>query len=104
MNRRAVSLFVFAGAGLNGQGFGTFSKTTINLHRTMPPYVSLKEKRIKIDARNVSVDPQTAQLPGLLRTKLITEIQKDSGFIEDEVNPHTILRLSFTNFYIVSVW
>lgn len=80
------------------QGFGSFGKKSIILQRTMPAFVNLNAKRIRIDAEtSPGVPPQLAEI---LKTKFVTEIQSDTSFIVEPVNPETILRFTITNFSV----
>lgn len=66
------------------------------LKRKLAAYVVIKNKRIKLVANaQGNVPPEIAQI---LMTKLRTDVQKDTGFIEDEKNPETILRFTVTAF------
>jgi hypothetical protein len=69
------------------------------INRLLPPTVNLKGKRIKIEATADAVQKDSEQVRSLLRTKLLTLIQKDPRFILNETNPETILKFSVTNFY-----
>lgn len=96
-----VFLFVLAigVAGiLRAQDFdSTFGKAkeTI-LKRKLAPYVAIKNKRIKIVAEaqgNAQKD-----VADVLKTKFVTDVQKDLGYVVDDNNPETILRFTVTAF------
>jgi hypothetical protein len=81
------------------QNFPLVAKKVVTIKRMLPPTVNLNKKRIKIESRveaSVHIDDG---LPALLKTKLVTMIQKDPRFIVEEVQPETILRFAVTNFY-----
>jgi hypothetical protein len=87
----------------NAQGFGGLAglKRTkeASLKRMLPASVNLNQKRIKVSAVGASSSiPQ--DLLTILRTKLVTSIQKDNRFIVDDRNPETLLNFSVTNFYV----
>ncbi len=71
----------------------------MTIQRMMPPTVNLSKKRIKIDARVEASVHGADTLPALLKTKLVTLIQKDPRFIVDEAAPETILKFTVTNYY-----
>lgn len=74
----------------------TGSKMETVLKRKLAPYVVIKNKRIKIIAVAQGNTPQ--EVPEILKTKLVTDVQKDTGFVVDEYNPETILRFTVTAF------
>jgi len=82
-----------------GQGFGVFGRKTVTVNRLLPPTVNLTGKRIKIEANAAAVQKESEQVQALLKTKLVTLIQKDPRFILNETNPETILKFTVTNFY-----
>jgi hypothetical protein len=90
---------------LGAQGFGGLvglkKAKDATLKRMLPATVNLNQKRIKVLAVAASnkVDPD---LVTILRTKLVTSIQKDNRFILDERNPETLLKFTITNFYTES--
>jgi hypothetical protein len=88
---------------LHAQGFGTFQKKVVTINRLLPPTVNLKGKRIRVEATADSVQKDGEQLRSLLKTKLVTLIQKDPRFILNETSPETILKFSITNFYTEQV-
>jgi hypothetical protein len=80
------------------QGFSNMlgGKKEATLKRKLAPYVVIKNKRIKIIAEaqgNTSKD-----IAEVLKTKFITDVQKDLGYIVDEANPETILKFTVTTF------
>lgn len=93
---------------LNAQGFsGMGGKVGISkpkeapLKRMLPASVNLNQKRIKVLAVGASAKIPS-DLLAILRTKLVTSIQKDPRFIVDDRNPETELRFSVTNYYVES--
>jgi len=82
------------------QGFGLLGKKAVTINRLLPPTVNLKGKRIRVEATAAALQNTSAQVQSLLRTKLVTLIQKDPRFILSETNPQTVLRFSVTNVYI----
>jgi hypothetical protein len=84
---------------LNSQGFGAFGHKTIAINRLLPPTVNLKGKRIRVDATAAAVQNTSSQVEALLRTKLVTLIQKDPRFILSDTNPQTVLKFTVTNVY-----
>ena len=82
------------------QGFGTFNKKSVTVDRLLPPTVNLKGKKVRVDATADAVEHDGEQLRALLKTKLVTLIQKDPRFIVNETSPETILKFSITNFYL----
>jgi tetratricopeptide (TPR) repeat protein len=84
---------------LNAQGFGLFSRKVATINRMLPPSINLKGKKIKIEATADSIQHDGDQLRALLKTKLVTLIQKDPRFILNEISPQTVLKFSITNFY-----
>jgi len=91
---------------LGAQGFGGFGSTIglkrpkeAVLKRILPASVNLNQKRIKVLA--IPASPTIPQdLLTILRTKLVTSIQKDSRFIVDDRNPETLLNFTVTNYYV----
>ena len=88
---------------LNAQGFGGLGGVRkpkeATLKRMLPASVNLNQKRIKVLALGASAKiPQ--DLLSVLRTKLVTSIQKDPRFILDDRNPETLLRFTVTNYYV----
>jgi hypothetical protein len=60
----------------------------------------LKGKRIRVGATADAIQKDGEMLRSLLKTKLVTLIQKDPRFILNETSPETILRFSITNFHV----
>jgi len=87
---------------LHAQGFGVMGmgKKTVTINRLLPPTVNLNGKKIKIDATADNVGKGGDILRDLLKTKLVTLIQKDPRFVLNEINPQTILKFSVTNYYV----
>jgi hypothetical protein len=85
---------------LHAQGFGTFQKKVVTVNRLLPPTVNLKGKRIRVEATADSIQKDGDQLRALLKTKLVTLIQKDPRFILSETSPETILKFTITNYYV----
>lgn len=94
----AISL-PFAGfaQGFSG-GLGFQAPKTVALKQLFPPTVNLNQKHIKVDA--LAVARNNGELVSILKTKLVTMIQRDPRFIVDEMNPQTLLKFTVTNFYI----
>ena len=84
----------------NPQGFGLIQKKLVTINRLLPPTVNLKGKRIRVEATADAIQKDGEMLRSLLKTKLVTLIQKDPRFILNETSPQTILRFSVTNFHI----
>lgn len=84
----------------NSQGFGLIQKKLVTINRLLPPTVNLKGKRIRVEATADAIQKDSEMLRSLLKTKLVTLIQKDPRFILNETSPQTILRFSITNFHI----
>jgi len=80
------------------QGFGNMlgSKKETTLKRKLAPYVVIKNKRIKIVAEALGNTPK--DVAEVLKTKFVTDVQKDLGYIVDEANPETILKFTVTTF------
>lgn len=94
-----VLLLLCGNADIHAQGFKralTGSKMETMLKRKLAPYVVIKNKRIKIIALAQGNAPQ--EITEILKTKLVTDVQKDTGFVVDEYNPETILRFTVTAF------
>lgn len=96
----AAVLLVTISPLASGQGFGTFQKKAVTINRLLPPTVNLKGKRIRVEATADAIQKDGALLQSLLKTKLVTLIQKDPRFILNETSPETILHFSITNFHI----
>ena len=105
-----TALAAFAGVS-TGQGFTTrigTGKQFATLRRLLPATVNLNGKRIKIEPKDLTGQARHNQpgqgiSPGdltILKTKLITAIQKDNRFVESETNPETILQFTITEYYI----
>ena len=82
------------------QGFAMLGKKVVTVNRLLPPTVNLKGKRIQVEATTASLQKTGPQVETLLRTKLVTLIQKDPRFILSETNPQTVLKFTVTNVYI----
>lgn len=82
------------------QGFGTFSHRTVTVNRLLPATVNLNGKKIRIEARSEATVKDGNDAKSLLKTKLVTLIQKDPRFLLDEASPQTILRFTITNYYL----
>src|SRR5579871_2942542 len=82
------------------QGFGLLSHKNVTINRLLPPTVNLNRKRIRVEARLEGKIQNAAELPGLLKIKLVTMIQKDPRFILDETKPETVLKFEITNYYV----
>jgi hypothetical protein len=87
-------------ATFHAQGFGMISKKSVMVSRLLPPTVNLKGKKIWVEATADSAQKDGTQLRELLKTKLVTLIQKDPRFILNESSPETLLKFSITNFYL----
>lgn len=70
------------------------------LKRLLPASVSLNQKRIKVVALAAVSTKVSEELLTILKTKLITAIQKDNRFVLDERNPETVLKFTVTNYYV----
>jgi hypothetical protein len=92
-------LLMVSPVGLHAQGFGVLQKKVVTINRLLPPTVNLNGKRIRVEATAAGVQKSGDQLEALLKTKLVTLIQKDPRFILDENSPQTILKFTITNFY-----
>lgn len=95
----AVLIFVCAASLTFAQGFGMFSKKTATVNRLLPPTVNLNGKRIRVDSFATGIQDGD-QLKSLLKTELVTLIQKDPRFILNETSPETILKFTVTRSYI----
>ncbi len=95
----SVLLFCFP-LTANPQGFGLLLKKSVTINRLLPPTVNLKGKRIRVEATADAIQKDGEMLRSLLKTKLVTLIQKDPRFILNETSPQTILHFSITNFHI----
>jgi hypothetical protein len=80
------------------QGFSNMlgGKKEATLKRKLAPYVNIKNKRIKIIAEAQGNTPK--DIAEVLKTKFVTDVQKDLGYIVDEANPETILKFTVTTF------
>jgi len=80
------------------QGFSGMlgGKKEATLKRKLAPYVNIKNKRIKIIAEALGNTPK--DIADVLKTKFVTDVQKDLGYIVDESNPETILKFTVTTF------
>lgn len=92
-------LLIFGPVALHAQGFGMFQKKVVTVNRLLPPTVNLKGKRIRVEATAENVKTGGDQLRDLLKTKLVTLVQKDPRFILNETSPETILKFTITNYY-----
>ena len=106
MTRNAVTsliVFAFLPISLSGQGFGnalTGTKPkTVSVRRLLPATVNLNGKRIRVEA-TMAVHSANEDVLVVLKTKLVTAIQRDPRFIIDEDKPETLLHFSVTNYYI----
>jgi hypothetical protein len=93
-------LVIFGPVALHAQGFGLIQKKVVTINRLLPPTVNLKGKRIRVEATADSVQKDGDQLRALLKTKLVTLIQKDPRFILNETSPETVLKFTITNYYV----
>jgi hypothetical protein len=82
-----------------GFGNGLSAPKTVTVQRLLPATVNLNGKRIRIEA-TAAVHTINQDVPLILKTKLVTAIQKDPRFIVDESRPETILKFTITNFYV----
>jgi hypothetical protein len=97
-------LFVILGPiAARAQGWGMLQKKVVTINRLLPPTVNLKGKRIRVEATADSLQKGGDELRALLKTKLVTLIQKDPRFILNETSPETILKFTITNYYIEKV-
>jgi hypothetical protein len=92
-------LLILCPVASHAQGFGTFQKKVVTVNRLLPPTVNLKGKRIRVEATADSLQKGGEQLCALLKTKLVTLIQKDPRFVLSETSPETVLKFSITNYY-----
>jgi hypothetical protein len=95
----AAALLVLAPIS-HAQGFAMLGKKVVTINRLLPPTVNLKGKRIQVEATSAALQNPSAQVDALLRTKLVTLIQKDPRFILSETNPQTVLKFTVTNVYV----
>ena len=84
---------------LHAQGFGLLQKKVVTIQRLLPPTVNLNGKKIRVEAITEGTQ-KNDRLQELLKTKLVTLIQKDPRFILNETSPETILKFTVTNFYV----
>jgi hypothetical protein len=84
-----------------GQGFGnTFSAAkSVTVQRLLPATVNLNGKRIRVEA-TAAMHTINQDVELVLKTKLVTAIQKDPRFIIDEARPETLLKFTITNYYV----
>jgi hypothetical protein len=94
-----ISAFLLFPILIQAQGFGAFGRKIVPINRLLPPTVNLKGKRIRIEASAAAVQATSEQVQALLKTKLVTLIQKDPRFILNDTNPQTILKFTVTNVY-----
>jgi hypothetical protein len=94
-----VLLLIVIPHGLYAQGFGLLQKKVVTVQRLLPPTVNLNGKRIRVEATAAGAQKANEQLEALLKTKLVTLVQKDPRFILDETSPQTVLKFTITNFY-----
>jgi hypothetical protein len=99
---RAMSLaaFLLLPVCSYSQGFGLLGKKAVTINRLLPPTVNLKGKRIRVVATAAALQNASPQVEALLRTKLVTLIQKDPRFILSDTNPQTVLKFTVTNVYV----
>jgi len=95
-----LSLLLSCSLNVSPQGFGIFQRKTVVVNRLLPPTINLKGKRIRVEATADAIQKDGEMLRSLLKTKLVTQIQKDPRFIINETSPETILHFSITNFHI----
>lgn len=105
MNKRVwiiAAALVMVAPIAHAQGFGLMGmgKKTVTINRLLPPTVNLNGKKIKIDATADSLGKGGDVLRDLLKTKLVTLIQKDPRFVLNEFNAETVLKFSVTNYYV----
>jgi hypothetical protein len=96
---KLMLLWLVSPVALHAQGFGLIQKKVVTINRLLPPTVNLNGKRIRVEATADNVQKDGDQLRSLLKTKLVTLIQKDPRFILNETSPQTILKFTITNFY-----
>jgi hypothetical protein len=91
-------------ASLFSQGFdhmlGVRKAKDATLKRLLPAQVNLNQKRISVEAQLMSSSKAPADLKDILKTKLVTSIQKDNRYVVDEKNPETVLHFTVTNYYV----
>jgi hypothetical protein len=104
-DRRQSALLLFLltpGLGYS-QGFdkmlGVRQARTTGVKRLLPATVNLNQKRIKIEA-TTATHGSSDELVAILKTKLVTMIQRDPRFIVDDQKPETILSFVVTNSYV----
>ena len=93
-----ATLFAVA-SSVNAQGFGMLGKKAVTINRLLPPSVNLTGKKIRIEASADAIQKDGDELRALLKTKLVTMIQKDPRFVLNDGSPETILKFSVTNYY-----
>jgi hypothetical protein len=94
-----LAALLFLPVCLYSQGFGVLGHKVVTINRLLPPTVNLKGKRIRVEATAAAVQNASTQVEALLRTKLVTLIQKDPRFILSDTNPETVLKFTVTNVY-----
>jgi hypothetical protein len=98
-----LSFMILGPVAARAQGFGLLQKKAVTINRLLPPTVNLKGKRIRVEATADSLQKGGDELRALLKTKLVTLIQKDPRFILSETSPETVLKFTITNYYIEKV-
>jgi hypothetical protein len=94
-----IFLILLCSAQAYSQGFGVFSRKVATVNRLLPPTVNLNGKRIRVDSFSADIQGGD-QLKSLLKTELVTLIQKDPRFILNETSPETVLKFTVTRFYV----
>jgi hypothetical protein len=84
---KLMLLWLVSPIALHAQGFGLIQKKVVTVNRLLPPTVNLNGKRIRVVATADNVQKDGDQLRSLLKTKLVTPIQKDPRFILNETSP-----------------
>src|SRR5580700_10148979 len=96
---KLMLLWLVSPVALHAQGFGLLQKKVVTIQRLLPPTVNLNGKKIRVEAIAEGAQ-KNDQLQELLKTKLVTLIQKDPRFILNETSPETILKFTVTNYYV----
>jgi hypothetical protein len=74
-------------------------KKDVTINRLLPPTVNLTGKRIRVEASTSPNIKNGDDLRSLLKTKLVTFLQKDPRYILNDASPQTILKFTVTNYY-----
>ena len=97
----SAALFVLLAPHAHAQKFlGLKGNKKMVVKRLLPPAVNLTKKRIGVSSEGQGgVSPEIA---AVLKTRVVTAIQRDPNFIVDEANPETRLSFKITTFRVES--